>query len=244
MSVDTTTATEAAPAPADEEAPAVRERSRNRRRGLAVPASFYVAAAGAVAVLSLAAAAVGLGVTEYQSQLVTVKVLEARADARVTAGPVRQTRFVDAKTRALLADPVFSSPEWLARVKASREVLRVAHEADLALVSQAGRDVWWPGLSGRVAAAGGKLVPFDPAAGDGAELAAGVVDALKVCEMSDQAGFVSSWVAAHPVTGVSAYEGAVARVFPALAKAAMAHVCTPESRLLVKVPIDRVQRGG
>jgi hypothetical protein len=246
MSVEITTpAPSASTAPVDgaAEAPAVRGRVGRRYRGLLVPRSIYIAAAGAVAVLSLMAATVGLGIAEHKSQLDAVTVLEARAKVRTSDAPQQAQLPADEKTKALLADPVFSSPEWKARLAASREVRRGVHEADLALAEQTASDVWWPGLSGRAGAARGLLVPFDPEAGDGAELVAAVMDAKQVCEMSDPAAFVADWVAAHPVAGASAYEAAVAGVFPALVKAAEVRVCPPGTRVPVALPLDKLQQG-
>jgi hypothetical protein len=240
MSVDTTTAAEATPAPGDEEAPALRERPRNRRRGFSVPRGVYVAAAGVVAVAALAAATIGLGVTEYQSQLGTVKVLEARAQA--FTAPAAAVPPVEEKTKTLLADPVFSSPEWEAQLVASREVRRSVYEADRALAGQAVRDVWWPGLPERAKSAAALLEPFDAASGDAVEVATATAAAMKVCEVSDPDGFIANREQRTPAAEtVSAYEAAVSAAFPGLVKAVRAHICPPGSQVSRPLPVDKEQ---
>jgi hypothetical protein len=196
-------------------------------------------AAGVGFMLLLTGGIVGIVMSIHQSQLGTVTALESLAQARTTtpaappaqprSGAITTVRPITAEqTKAFRDDPAFSSPEWEAQLKASREVRRAVHEADRAFAGKAARDVWWPGLPERVKAAAALLEPFDPAAGDAAEVAATTVAALKVCEASDGDAFIANRPTGSTADGgASAYDTAVAAAFPGVVKAARAHICPP-----------------
>jgi hypothetical protein len=229
------------------------QRFMSRRRRFRVPAAPAVVAAAVAFMLLLTGGIVGITLSIHQGQLGTVTALESLAQARTTtpteapaqprSGAITTVRPITAEqTKAFRDDPAFSSHEWEAQLKASREVRRSVHDADQAFARQAAKDVWWPGLPERVKAAAALLEPFDPAAGDASEVAVATVAALKVCEASDADVFIANRPPRNPAEGAtSAYEAAAAAAFPGLAKAARAHICPPGSQVSTPLPVDKEQ---
>lgn len=235
--------TAAAAGPSD--APALRPRARRRTLGSRLTEGPVQVAA---AVLFLAILTVGVGLSAlfiYQGQAGTVTALEALASARSSQaganapyGSTTASPLPEAKVKEFEADPVFKGPEWEAQLAASRDVRRAVHEADVAFAARAGSDVWVPWLTGRVRDAGASLSRFDPNAGDAAEVAAATASAARVCQASDVDAFVGGQVKAAG----SAYEAAVSKAFPGLAKAARAHFCPAGSQIQTTLPFDKEQQ--
>lgn len=250
MSVETSQRPTAHPgAPeAAQEVPALRERPRRRRRGFRVATGPFLGVLG-VAFLLLLTGGVALGVLGiYQGQVGTVGALESLAQAR-TAHPADRppvggsgsaVQVSDEPLKAFRADPVFKSQAWEAQLAASRDVRRAVHEEDLAFASRAAAEVWWPGLPERVKAAAALLEPFDPVAGDSAEVAGVTAAALRVCESSDPAKFAARQPRGSEMS-LSNYEAAAAAVYPALAAAAKAHVCPSGVWASIPLPVDKNQ---
>ncbi|HEX9225592.1 MAG TPA: hypothetical protein VF885_02910 [Arthrobacter sp.] len=255
MSVETSLPPETPSKPAEDSqaGSGLRQRTRSRRRRFRVPAAPVMVAAGVGFMLLLTGGITGIVLSIHHGQVGTVTALEALAQARTSTPPegpaqprssaITTVRPITAEqTKAFREDPAFSSPEWEAQLNASREVRRSVHEADQAFAGQAAKDVWWPGLPERVRAAAGLLAPFNPAAGDAAEVTLATVAALKVCEASEGDAFISNRPPRNPADGApSAYEEAAAAAFPGLVKAARAHICPPGSQVSTPLPVDKDQ---